>query len=194
MKIKKVHDIVKRERTVNLWTGENGEQWIGTYEAAYDITGTPEIKSKTEFAGMNDLNDKAEVSLNFNQRPLKDWGELAHDTYACERKLKPLPTTIGAFGVVLHAFTDAERVYLVREHTLTPFDKEMEVYLRISDIGEKFIAMKEGFFLRALIRPYEFPKTKITETTVANLYLVAREIEREQTEYETGYPEQETLE
>lgn len=196
MKSKKVHDVVKRERFVTLWTGDNKEQWIGHRGAIYDITGTPAIKSENEFIALNDLPDKVADNLHFQMRPLDELGFMYRDNIEDERKLKPLPTTFAAFGVVLHAFadTDTGRIYFVQEYTLTPFDKETEAYLRKNAYGDIFVAIKEGFFIRALIRPYPFFKTGTTEQTLADLNAIVREIEREEIESEGGGPEQETLE
>ena len=156
MKIKKIVDICRKEGYVKLFTDESGVQWLGCNQALFPLFGMPKLDGDTFFT-VFDFTPKQKEETVFNSCPLSDdfyTGDFCpNGEWLCEELSPCLP-----YGSrILVPFRSMLGIGFVDSKLLDPLSDErhdLEIYERMSKVGDRYYAVKFGMCLRAVILPF----------------------------------------
>ena len=158
MKIKKLATIVSRAKQLYLYDSANGRQWAGTGSALYLLPQNLPKMDTEQLAGIMDIVPKkaAEFFIETGETPatMPD-GDSSYD----ETELLYDLTRGIIFDAtdMLPLETPGGGIYYIPFKQLNPVDdaEQLGLYLRTWG-GAPVIAVKDGLFLTALIRPAQF--------------------------------------
>lgn len=164
MKMKAVQALLNSEKRVILFQGQ--EQWIGDGNAAYPLHGLPPLKQENlkAFLDCNEKQwekfyvqeDEASFSIEDNILEEEDLEYIGLTIRYMERELVPL---IGA-----------GHIYFVQTKYIKPLIEDISFHLRKTFKEQPYIAVKEGFLLRAVIMPCECVDEQFCNI-IGNLYV-----------------------
>lgn len=163
MKIKQIESILKAEKTIIVIETE-ACQWLGNGSAFYPVYNLPKLTKENIFTIFDIAEDKRD-KFYFEERALPsgvsfediDDGESmlergTMEIYANGRALEPLKTSLGVAFIntrYLKPFADAEGGF--------------NLYERIDQSGNIYIAVKCGFILLGIISPYDLVSKQFIE-------------------------------
>ncbi len=150
MKLKDVSALLRSGRTIIISEGRDC-QWIGDGSAAYPMYGLPAMK-KENLPVLLDIPESKQDSYTI-QNTVLPFSE--DDNTLNEYEITDLKTDINYRGVTLSVFVGSGRLFFVKPKYLKPLGDmpDRRYFARISN-GTYAIAVKEGFFLRAVIMPF----------------------------------------
>lgn len=164
MKIKQIESILKAEKTIIVIETE-ACQWLGNGSAFYPVYNLPKLTKENIFTIFDIAEDKRD-KFYFEERALPsginfediDGGEQmlergSIEIYANGRVLEPLKTSLGVAFInmrYLKPFADAEGGF--------------NLYERIDQSGNIYIAVKCGFILLGIISPYDLVSKQFIDT------------------------------
>ena len=154
MKIKAIEAICKQHKHITLYNTSDFGQWISAGSAVYPLNGLPRLTEDNLFT-IFDIPDEKRSKFYIeskSERPLMYEFEDASDS---ESLIEIYPMNIG--GILVPIVTSLGVVYIHNKY-LVPFkdsERGVDLYERINDAGELYIAVKEGFMLCGLIRPLD---------------------------------------
>lgn len=180
MKVRKVIDLCKKEKTIQLYDTE-GLQWVSNGFALYPMWGIPPM-SEVCFKNCYDFtNEQWEKILCVCQNGFPA-GYDSSDMADGERPVSRVPLGIRYGGVNLAPFIVSDGIAWMDTVYLSPFgrDEKLEVYERRTDAGGLYFAVKIGFEVVAIILPYIFPQKEMCEHLEFLARMCRRTLEREQ--------------
>ena len=155
MKIKSIEQICKANKTIFLYSGRDGRQWISNGEAYYPLTKLPQLDEDIVFTIFDIPEEKRE-------KYIFDVGELPRtlcfSDEDVEGKEKLLGKTLGRIienGKTLVAFISSHGAIYINSKYLKPFEGSAGLMLteRTDTSGRPYIAIKDGMFLEGIILP-----------------------------------------
>lgn len=179
MKVRKVIDLCKKEKTIQLYNTE-GLQWVSNGFALYPMWGIPPM-SEVCFKNCYDFtNEQWEKILCVCQNGFPA-GYDSSDMADGERPVSRVPLGIRYGGVNLAPFIVSDGIAWMDTVYLSPFgrDEKLEVYERRTDAGGLYFAVKIGFEVVAIILPYIFPQKEMCEHLEFLARMCRRTLERE---------------
>lgn len=175
MRIKAIASIVKDQKSVYLYDGEDGSQYIGSACAIYPVVGLPRmIDEPNVFTVLDIPQDKwSGYSLYRNDLP---YGICAADAIEDERPIEPMRFAIAYAGESLLPVVTQKGCCFLHEKHLKPIDDTsgmMMLYERHFPSGEVYIAVKVGLMLAGII----VPDYNLNPGTEEGLLLVCRALQ-----------------
>lgn len=158
MKIKKLASVVSRAKQLYLYDSANGRQWAGIGSALYLLPANLPKMDTEQLTGIMDIKPKkaAEFFIETGNTPeTMPMGDTAPDEIELFYDLTR--------GIIYDATdmlplqTPGGGIYYIPFKQLDPVDdaEQPGLYLRVWD-GAPVIAVKDGLFLTAIIRPAQF--------------------------------------
>lgn len=181
MKIKSIAAICKKAKTILLYTKREEcytRQYIGDGCAAYPLEGVPELDVQNVMA-IFDIQEKGREDWVIQAQPLPEDINFA-DTDPSEKLLDPEKVQLVQSGRVFQVFQSRQGCILIDSKYLNPvldMQEVIEFYERVTPQGIRYVAVKAGFMLKAVIFPVK--PGEIAE----NLLRIAKGIHKS-TEYE----------
>lgn len=164
MKFKEIQAICKKTKAIRLYENEtNVLQWIGDGYAIYPLFKMPIFKEDTIFAAF-DIPDEKKPDYLFKMEPLPEELSFA-DTVEGEEHIEiKMRLSILVGKIVLEPlYLDREIMFIDTAYLKPIADySELEYYKRISAMGNRYIAVKSGLILVAVIIP-QFISAELTE-------------------------------
>lgn len=159
MKIKSVAQICKKSKSVYLFDDDSGEhlsQWVGDGYAMYPISGLPELDEESVFT-IFDIPKKDRDKMYFEHCSLPTHISF-EDNIDGEYQIEKGNLFITAAGRTLMPLPVNYFVEFIDTRYLAPLSNVLdtvEFYARKSTAGNTYIAVKTGFLLAAIIKPYD---------------------------------------
>lgn len=152
MKLAAIKRVCKRDGEYVIFNEDDGQQWIGTVNACYEVQGV-RIQPQSIGALLDvDLNGKG--------------ADVREEQFKCSA-LCPREDTVPADlemmigisgnGEALRIFSDGERIYMVNEVFIKPAIHENSGYITFkateNTFGNQLILIGDGMLTTAIIRP-----------------------------------------
>ena len=149
MKLKTVLQLLKAKRRIILYESDDG-QWIGDGSAAFPLHGLPHMKQEN-LRSLLDVTEKqfAQMDVSSERMPFSTEDNVIGETMLTH------------CGMVMHyeliPLTSGAKVYYVQSGYIKPFGgiDDISYDVRKLENGSEYIAVKEGFLLRAVIAPFD---------------------------------------
>ena len=155
MKIKHITALCKRQKTVYLYDGNDGQQYVGDGAAIYPLYGLPRLDEKSILTVLDVPYDKR---LEYEVRR----GALAVNAEDSDPEEEPIGMEYRGLVIVVDGDSIApiktsRGIVFIRTKYLSPImdHRGLTFFLRTTYQQDPCIAVKEGFLLRALIMPHE---------------------------------------
>ena len=176
MKLKTIASLFNRNNQLNIYTADNGEQWISNGVAVYSLRGMPHMTADIILRIFDIPPDKRDKWLTEESEiPVT----ISFEDYVIgETEVKPFKINIEYFGVNYWLFPDGQRVYSFNEEYLKSLLDEpdyLKFHKRTTEGGGFILACKVGLELKAIILPSHLHnKEEYTEEIqlIAKLYAV----------------------
>lgn len=163
MKLKTIAALCKKSQNIVIMEKPAGgnciKQWIGDGYALYPIAGLPYLDEESIFT-IFDVTEKQRENYSFHQGALPEDLNFG-DTDANERMLDGEKMSIIVAGRTLIPLKTQYGMVFIDEKYLAPIAEAAEVlelYGRITNDGQAYIAAKAGFMLIAVIMPCDIIK------------------------------------
>lgn len=177
MKLKTIAALCKKSQNIVIMEkpaggGDRVEQWIGDGYALYPVYGLPYLDEEGVFT-IFDVPEKQREKYSFHSGALPE-GMRFSDTDRNERIIEDEKISIIAAGRTLKPLQTRGGLVFIDAKYLTPLADMLEVlelYERVKDSGQAYIAAKAGFILVAVIMPYDI----VSEEFVKQLQGLTRE-------------------
>lgn len=180
MKLKTVLQLLKAKRRIILFESDDG-QWIGDGSAAFPLYGLPPMKTDN-LCSLLDVSEKqfAQIDVSSEKMPFS-----TEDNVIDEIMLTRCEMTIGYRGRDLIPLTSGTKIYFIQSGYIKPFgnNDDISFELRRSKNGGKCIAVKEGFFLRGIIAPYDVVTDEFI-SALNKIYGMSRDVMSEKKDIE----------
>ena len=183
MKVKKIIDICRASGTLLTFdTGADREEWVGDGSALYPLTGVPRCDAKT-LCKMYDIDDKKardmrlgdvmELPRAYDFRDNAHGAEHEADRGSVELILRGerFVPFFGHVGEVVYI----NRVYLVPIQDESK--REIRYFLRRTEEGTLYLAVKLGMLLTALILPN--PEAGASAQNVMDIMRIAKDWQKQ---------------
>lgn len=194
MKLKKVASICSKTKIFCLYDREEsgGEvsQWLGDSSAIYPITGLPYMDEENIYS-MFDISAKQQEKIIFRHGPAPE-GINLDDVDPTERRLSDDGLSVVYDGGILKPLQTRNGISFIQNKYLSPLEDVIEMvqlYERATPQGTPYIVAKTGFFLAAVIMPYNV----INEKFVYHLSALARQCSRALAEKKIDRPAAEAI-
>lgn len=152
MKLKTVLQLLKAKRRIILYESDDG-QWIGDGSAAFPLHGLPHMKQEN-LRSLLDVTEKqfAQMDVSSERMPFS-----TEDNVIGETMLTHCGMVMHYRGYELIPLTSGAKVYYVQSGYIKPFGgiDDISYDVRKLENGSEYIAVKEGFLLRAVIAPFD---------------------------------------
>ncbi|MBR4295724.1 MAG: hypothetical protein IKT56_02660 [Clostridia bacterium] len=171
MKIKSIEQICKANKTIFLYSGRDGRQWISNGEAYYPLTKLPQLDEDIVFTIFDIPEEKREKYIfNIDELP----GTLCFLDDDTEGGERPLGKSLGHIienGKTLAAFNSSHGAIYINTKYLKPFENSSGLMLteRTDILGHPYIAVKDGMFLEGIILPEDIIDSGFLEK-ISELY------------------------
>lgn len=155
MKVKKVIDICKRSKILATFFVNEDEQWLCDGYAAYSICDLP-VLTEEYICSLYDISDKQRDKIHFKINTKAPATLCLDDTDLKEVQAMPknLGVSLSGIGLCVPFMTDEGIVFIQRQY-LEPLldvpENEMLFFCRKDTDGRKYIAVKLGMLLSAVI-------------------------------------------
>lgn len=164
MKFKEIQAICKKTKAIRLFESETSVlQWLGDGYAIYPLFKMPIFNENTIFAAF-DIPDDKKPDYLFKMEPLPEGLSFA-DTVEGEMHIETkMDLSIISGKTTLEPLCINREIMFIDTAYLKPLSdySELEYYKRISTMGGRYIAVKSGLILVAVIMP-QFLSEKLTE-------------------------------
>lgn len=170
MKIKAIARICAKSKYIQIREqkpshGEDPIQWIGDTGALYPIFDLPYM-GKEEFCTILDIQEKDREKYAFFHEPVPPEINFA-DTDPAENVIdtKEFDFNIGMRGGEFLPLQTQQGITFINTAYLAPLKDvldEVELYERISQDGQIYIAAKVGMLIKAIIMPYKVINEEFT--------------------------------
>ncbi|WP_289026636.1 hypothetical protein [uncultured Flavonifractor sp.] len=194
MKLKKVASICSKTKIFCLYDREEsgGEvsQWLGDSSAIYPITGLPYMDEENIYS-VFDISAKQQEKIIFRHGPAPE-GINLDDVDPTERRLSDDGLSVVYDGGILKPLQTRNGISFIQNKYLSPLEDVIEMvqlYERATPQGTPYIVAKTGFFLAAVIMPYNV----INEKFVYHLSALARQCSRALAEKKIDRPAAEAI-
>lgn len=194
MKLKKVASICSKTKIFCLYDREEsgGEvsQWLGDSSAIYPITGLPYMDEENIYS-VFDISAKQQEKIIFRHGPAPE-GINLDDVDPTERRLSDDGLSVVYDGGILKPLQTRNGISFIQNKYLSPLEDVIEMvqlYERATPQGTPYIVAKTGFFLAAVIMPYNV----INEKFVYHLSALARQCSRALAEKKIDRPATEAI-
>lgn len=194
MKLKKVASICSKTKIFCLYDREEsgGEvsQWLGDSSAIYPITGLPYMDEENIYY-VFDISAKQQEKIIFRHGPAPE-GINLDDVDPTERRLSDDGLSVVYDGGILKPLQTRNGISFIQNKYLSPLEDVIEMvqlYERATPQGTPYIVAKTGFFLAAVIMPYNV----INEKFVYHLSALARQCSRALAEKKIDRPAAEAI-
>lgn len=168
MKLNKIAGICKNSGAFCLYdkVGRGGEvtQWLGDGNAIYPLEGLPYLDEDSVYR-MFDVPEKKQEKIMFRHELMPEAMNV-DDFTDDETQADECGVTIAWGGAVLLPIQTYGRVLYIRDRYLAPVDDEREMvqlFVRRTSTGGRYVAVKVGMLLRAVILPYNMVQEKFVE-------------------------------
>jgi len=164
MKIKAIEAICKQQRHIRLYNTARG-QWISAGSAAYPLYSLPKLDEDgllTIFDIPEDKRSKYYVEIGDKLPSAYDFSDASDG----EAMLEIYPIEVSAYGGIVVPIVTSLGVVYINKKQLKPFDdieRGVDLYERINDAGQLYIAVKDGFMLCGIILPLNIITKEFTE-------------------------------
>ena len=152
MKLKTVLQLLKAKRRIILYESDDG-QWIGDGSAAFPLHGLPHMKQEN-LRSLLDVTEKqfAQMDVSSERMPFS-----TEDNVIGETMLTHCGMVMHYRGYELIPLISGAKVYYVQSGYIKPFGgiDDISYDVRKLENGSEYIAVKEGFLLRAVIAPFD---------------------------------------
>lgn len=158
MKLKKVVSICRKSKIFCLYDQQQSDgvsQWIGDSSAMYPITRLPYMDEENIYS-MFDISAKQQEKIIFRHKHTPE-GINLDDTDPTERRLDDESLSVVYDGSVLKPLSTRNGISFIQSQYLSPLEDVMDIlqlYERETPNGAPYIVAKVGFFLVAVIMPY----------------------------------------
>lgn len=194
MKLKKVASICSKTKIFCLYDREEsgGEvsQWLGDSSAIYPITGLTYMDEENIYS-VFDISAKQQEKIIFRHGPAPE-GINLDDVDPTERRLSDDGLSVVYDGGILKPLQTRNGISFIQNKYLSPLEDVIEMvqlYERATPQGTPYIVAKTGFFLAAVIMPYNV----INEKFVYHLSALARQCSRALAEKKIDRPAAEAI-
>lgn len=157
MKIKSIAAICKKSKVIHLYTKREEYsvmQYIGDGSAAYPLDGVPELDAQSIMT-IFDIPEKQRDDWFIKEQDLPE-GINFGDTDFSEKMLEPEKIQLVMLGKVLKVLRSSHGVILIDSKYIAPVmdtSEVMEFYERVTPSGERYVVIKAGFLLQAVVFP-----------------------------------------
>ncbi|MCL1855925.1 MAG: hypothetical protein FWF86_09345 [Clostridia bacterium] len=170
MKIKKLADMCKRAGVFCLYDrvnseGEVVEQWMGTYAAAYPLTGLPHLTTEN-LAALFDITEKQlteKISIRHERLPEGlNYGHTDEGEVMLDREI----VTLGYGGKIVRPLITRGGLEFINDDFLSPLADVadmLELYERISTVGRTYFAAKVGLMIVGVIMPMNIVDERLVD-------------------------------
>lgn len=149
MKLKSVQSIITSSKRVVLYNGDF-EQWIGDGCAAYPLYGLPQLR-EINLKAFLDVTDEQYEKFKSEEQ---DADFIFDDNSDNESELSAMNITLNYRGIEVIPLKGKQQFFIKLKY-LKPFKNTylLRYFVRRDRSGQVYIAVKEGFTLRAVIIP-----------------------------------------
>ena len=157
MKIKSIAAICKKSKVIYLYTKREEYsvmQYIGDGSTAYPLDGVPELDAQSIMT-IFDIPEKQRDDWFIKEQDLPE-GINFGDTDFSEKWMEQEKIQIVQSGKVLKAMRSSQGVILIDSKYLAPVmdtSEVMEFYERVTPSGQRYVVIKAGFLLQAVVFP-----------------------------------------
>lgn len=159
MKFKKIIDLCKKSNTLFLYDNEKNditEQWISDGYSIYPICNMSLIDLDSIFQMFDIPDKKRETMLSNHFTSLPEAFDFS-DAIAFEVPVERMNITLSHQGKQIIPVKLSTGIGFIDKRYLAPFDDEdtgmFELYERITALGNKYFAIKNGMILRGIVLP-----------------------------------------
>ena len=158
MKIKKIESICKSDKSIVIL--KNGaDQWLGDGEAMYKLDNMPPLDESTILTLFDVAEKEREKYFIRGSESSIDLFPLGYnfsDADETEQIIERTPITVSFAGHTAIPFMSDIGALYIESRYLAPFHKlenGYELYVRFTEIGSPYIAVKTGLLIIAIIIP-----------------------------------------
>lgn len=158
MKLKKVAALCASANAFCLFDRVDGDgvvtQWLGDGCCAFPLHGLP-VLSEPELYRMFDVSEKKQGKIYFNHSALPE-GLNVEDWCRSEVRAEDMDVTISSGGKVLMPLRFPGGLLFIQSKYLGPLEDQMdflELYVRRSDSGGRYVVAKTGMLVAGVIFP-----------------------------------------
>ena len=160
MKLKKVAALCSSANAFCLFDRVDGDgvvtQWLGDGCCAFPLHGLP-VLSEPELYRMFDVPEKKQDKIYFNHSALPE-GLNVEDWCRSEVRAEDMDVTISSGGKVLMPLRFPGGLLFIQSKYLGPLEDQMdflELYVRRSDSGGRYVVAKTGMLVAGVIFPVQ---------------------------------------
>lgn len=165
MKIKAIEAICKQHKHITLYNTERG-QWIGVGSAAYPLNSLPQLTEENLLSMFDIPEDKRSKYYVDKKSELPSAYDFS-DSYDGESLLDLYPLEICTHGGIVTPVVTSLGVIYINKKQLKPFEdieRGVDLYERVNDAGQLYIAVKQGFTLCGIILPLNIITEQFTKS------------------------------
>jgi hypothetical protein len=155
MKLNTIASLFKKNKRLDIYTSECGEQWISNGAALYSLSGMPHLTPETVLRIFDVPPDKHAAWI-CDEKELPTTIDFS-DVTESETIIEPIKLNIEWDEYRYRLFPDGERIYTIRADYIKPLLDEPDylTYQKRETSGGGFVlAVKIGMELKAIIFPY----------------------------------------
>lgn len=183
MKLKKVASICSKSKIFCLYDRKESDdevsQWLGDSTAIYPITGLPYMDEENIYS-MFDISAKKQEKIIFRHQNAPEGINLS-DADPTERRIDEESLSVVYDGGVLKPLQTRNGISFIQSKYLSPLEDVIDVvqlYERETPQGVPYIVAKTGFFLAAVIMPYNVINEKFVYQVSALAQQCRRTLEK----------------
>lgn len=157
MKIKSIAAICKKSKVIHLYTKREEYsvmQYIGDGSAAYPLDGVTELDAQSIMT-IFDITAKQRDDWFIKEQDLPEEINFG-DTDFSEKMLEPEKIQLVMLGKVLKVLRSSHGVIPIDSKYIAPVmdtSEVMEFYERVTPSGQRYVVIKAGFLLQAVVSP-----------------------------------------
>ena len=183
MKLKKVAALCGSANAFCLFDRVDGDgvvtQWLGDGCCAFPLHGLP-VLSEPELYRMFDVSEKKQDKIYFNHSALPE-GLNVEDWCRSEVRAEDMDVTISSGGKVLMPLRFPGGLLFIQSKYLGPLEDQMdflELYVRRSDSGGRYVVAKTGMLVAGVIFPVQAVNEGFCDKLEELASLTRRELDR----------------
>ncbi len=176
MKISSIQQICKSAKRIELFSPSakiSPAQWLSDGYAFYPLYNLPELEEENVLA-LFDIPESKQKNISFSHSYVLPETIQFKDTVKNEQEVEFSNISISTRGMLLLPLKTSLGIIYINQKHLKPFsdaENGVQLYERYTPGGEIYIAVKEGFLLTGIIRPYD---NIITEEFIKELERIYR--------------------
>lgn len=156
MKLKKIEQILKQNKTIILYHGPDDIQFLSDGAALYPMFNLPELTKESIFT-MFDIPEEKASKFLFEIRALSQTLDVnVKDIDPTENLLERSKISICLNGIKLEPLKTSQGIRYINTRYLEPFadiETGYEIYERTRTDGMLYFAIKSGLILRGIVLP-----------------------------------------